>query len=439
MCDLSKMPLMYKFNSAIAEIKYDKLSFKSFLIFLFRQFYKYFLFILVVLFYRFFYYDFVSITSENPMWEFIRNSYINKLKPKYICSIIFLYFPFYMEANEEIKHDYFDIIILEISLFIIFSLVLFIFYKKNFSILRLDIFLIILFFLGLISKIATYFIILSVNKNEENIYIDYFYPTKGFTNKKYKLIINNPLYFLASFSLGIFFGLVNYAIQKSAKNINDFRDKLYLTIPIWFVNKIKRRALLYAILFFIVFITYFIWCGFSYNALFISEEKLNEDAKANDFFENQAINIYYSIDVDIFIFLLYIALIPFILMGENFVTSFLEHDFWNIFSRPYFSFMLLAQTVGSNILYRMNTNVNNDVSTIFFFAIINIISSTIFGMLIYILLEVPLKKINKFIFRRKEKEEDINDQIEENEKENKLIEKDDKDDDEEAKVLFADL
>ena len=60
-------------------------------------------------------------------------------------------------------------------------------------------------------------------------------------------------------------------------------------------------------------------------------------------------------------------------------------------------------------------------------------------MLIYILLEVPLKKINKFIFRRKEKEEDINDQIEENEKENKLVEKDDKDDDEEAKVLFADL
>ena len=86
-----------------------------------------------------------------------------------------------------------------------------------------------------------------------------------------------------------------------------------------------------------------------------------------------------------------------ILMGENFVTSFLEHDFWNIFSRPYFSFMLLVQTVGSNILYRMNTNVDNDISTIFFFTIINIVSSIIFGMLIYILLEVPLKKVNKFI------------------------------------------
>ena len=36
------------------------------------------------------------------------------------------------------------------------------------------------------------------------------------------------------------------------------------------------------ILFFIVFITYFIWCGFSYNALFISEEKLNEDASKKE-------------------------------------------------------------------------------------------------------------------------------------------------------------
>ena len=439
--DLSKMPLMSKFNSAIAEIKFDKLSFKSFLTFFFRQFYKYFLFILIVLFYRYFYYDLVSLTTENPMWEFIRNSYINKLSGEYICSIIFLYFPFYMEANDKIQYDFFDIIILEISLFIIFSLVLFLFYKKNFSVLRLDIFLIILFFLGLISKIATYYIILApkIGQKDVNVYDDYFYPTKGFTNKKYKLILNNPLYFFASFSIGLFFGLVNYAIQKSAKNINDFRDKLYLTIPIWFLNKIKRRALLYAIIFFIVFITYFVWCGFSYKALFISDKKLEEDAKANGFFDNQIINIYYSIDIDIFIFFLYIALIPFILMGENIVISFLEHDFWNIFSRPYFSFMLLVQTVGNNIIYRMNTNVNNDILTIFFFAVINIISSIIFGMLIYILLEAPLKKINKFIFRRKEKEEDINDKIEENEKEIKLGEKEEKDDDEENKILIADL
>ena len=440
--DLSKMPLMSKFNSEIAELKYyNKLSFKSFLIFFSRQFYKFFLFILVVLFYKFFYYDFVSITTENPMWQFIKNSYINKLKPKYMFSIIFLYFPFYLKANDEIKYDLFDIIILEISLFIIFSIVLFLFYKYNF---RLDIVLIVLFFVGIVIKITVYLIIFApILTNEDNdIYQDYFYPAKGFTNKKYKLILNNPLYFIPSISLGLFFGLVNYAIQKSAKSIRDFSDKLYLTIPIWFVNKLKRRAGFYCIIFFLVFCAYFIWSGLSYNALFLSDEKLKEDAKANEFFNNESINIYYSLDVDIFVFLLYIAIIPFNLIGENFISSILEHDFWNIFSRPYFSFMLLVQTVGWNILYRMNTHVNNDIWTILFFAIINIISNVIFGMLLYIFLEVPLKKINKFIFRRKENEEDNEDnngkegENENNEGNEKI---DDKDDDGDENLLFSDL
>ena len=443
--DLSKMPSMSKFNSVIAEIKfYNKLSFSSFLLFFFRQFYKFFLFIIIVLFYKYFYYDFISVTTENPMWEFIKNTYINKLQPKYLCSIIFLYFPFYFEANEEIRYDFFDIIILEISSFILFSIVLFVFYKKNF---RLDIFLMVFFIIGLVIKIVVYYIILSpkIRDEETDVYKDYFYPTKGFTNKKYKLILNNPLYFIASISTGLFFGLVNYAIQKSAKNIKDFRDKLYLTIPIWFLKKLKKRALLFSIIFFLVFIIYFIWCGLSYNTLFLNEEKLKEDNKANAFFDNQMINIYYSIDVDIFVLIMFLAIIPFNLIGENIISSFLEHEYWNMFSRPYFSFMLLVQTVGTNILYRMNTHVNNDVTTIMFFAIINSISNVIFGTLIYILLEVPLKKINKFILRKKENKEDIED-INNKDGDNdaniddvKIIDgegdKDDGDDD----ILYADL
>ena len=441
--DLSKLPSMSQINSVIAELKLkNKLSFKSFLIFFFRQTYKFILFIIVVLFYRYFYYDFISITTENPMWEFIKNSYINKLEPKYICSIIFLYFPFYVQANNDIKYDFFDIIILEFSLFILFSIVLFIFYKKNF---RLDIFLLILFVIGLVIKITAYLVIFSpkINDEDTDVYEDYFYPSKGFTNTNYKLILNNPLYFISSISVGLFFGLVNYAIQKSAKNIKDFRDKLYLTIPIWLVKKLKKRAWLYSIIFFIVFIVYFIWSGLSYNALFLSEEKLKEDSKAIDFFENQGINIYYSVDVDIFVFILFLAIIPFLLIGENIISSFLEHDFWNLFSRPYFSFMLLVQTVGSNILYRMNTNVDNDISTIFFFTIINIVSSIIFGMLIYILLEVPLKKVNKFIFSRKEAEENIEgDNVmddNENNQDSKIIEQEDKDEGDEDILLAAEI
>ena len=439
--DLTKMPVMSKINSVIAEIKfYNKLSFTSFLIFFFRQFYKFFLFIIVVLFYRYFYYDFIAVTTENPMWQFIKHSYIDKLNTDYLCSIIFLYFPFYLEANNEIKYDFFDIIILEISLFILFSFVLFIFYKKNF---RLDIFLIVLFVIGLAIKVVVYLVIISPKmKDQGTVYDDYFYPSKGFTNKKYKLILNNPLYFFASISIGLFFGLVNYAIQKSAKNIKDWKDKLYLTIPIWFVNKLKKRPGIYSIIFLLVFIFYFIWCGLSYKALFISDESLKEDYTAKKFFDSQSINIYFSLDVDIFVFILFLAMTPINLIGENAISSFLEHEYWNMFSRPYFSFMLLVQTVGSNILYRMNTQVNNNITTILFFTIINIISSIIFGMLLYILLEVPLKKVNKFILSKKESEEDIENYNNKDENEKIIddkIEEDKEDDKDDDKLLISDL
>ena len=433
--DLSKMPSMAKINSVIAEIKfYNKLSCKSFWIFFFRQFYKYFLYVIAVLFYILFYYNFISLTTDNPMWEFIKNAYVKKFQPKYIASLIFLFFPFDNEANEKIRYNFFDIIILEIYLFILFSLVLFITYKIN---SRLDIFSIILFFFGIGAKISIYFIIIYVIGKSKQATEEIFYPSKGFTNKNYNLVLNNPLYYFASISIGLFFGLVNYVIQKSAKSINDYQDKLYLSIPILFVNSLKKRPLIYSIIFFVIFITYFIWSGLSYNAMFLSEEELNNDSKANAFFGNKLINIYYSVDVDIFVFLLFLTVTSFSLIGENIISSFLEHEYWNIFSRPYFSFMLLVQTVGTNILYRMNSQINNSISSILFFTITNIISSIIFGMLLYILLEVPFKKINKFIFRRKEPEEILeNDDIKDSfDKDDKIKIENDKDDNDDEGLL----
>ena len=319
--DLSKMPSMSKINSVIAEIKfYNKLSCKSFWIFFFRQFYKYFLYVIVVLFYILFYYNFISLTTDNPMWEFIKNSYIKKFKPEYILSLIFLIFPFYDEANEAIRYNFFVIIILEIYLFIIFSLVLFVTYKIN---SRLDIFLIILFFFGIGAKIAVYYIIKSVIEENKKATGEIFYPSKGFTNKGYKLVLNNPLYYFSSISIGLFFGLVNYAIQKSAKSINDFRDKLYLSIPISFVNSLKKRPLIYSIIFLLIFLGFFAWSGFSYNTMFLSDEALINDSKANAFFSNQFINVYYSVDVDIFVFFFFLTVTSFSLIGENIFSSFL--------------------------------------------------------------------------------------------------------------------
>jgi len=407
--DLTKMPSISQFNSLITETElYSKISFKSVMVFLFRQFYKYLLFVAIVLIFRYSYYDFVSKIVDNPMWEFIKNSYVNKLTPVHILSFIFLIFPFSFKVNYDVVYDPYDIIILEISLFIIFSFILFLIYKTN---LRFDIIVLIMFPIGIGIKIGIYYYILD---NTKSVFQEYFYPSKGFTNKDYRFLLNNIFYYIPCISIGLFFGLVNYTIQKSAKSIEQFKDKLYLIIPIQFTNLLKKMPVLYSFIFSIIFIIYFIWCGLSYNLLFLSEDKLNEDLLAIGFYTNNLINIYYSVDVDILIVLIFLAIIPFSLIGENVFISFLEHEYWNILSKPYYSYMLIIQITGTNILYRMNTNVELNLFSILFLAIINFIFGIILGAILYTFFEVPLKKLNKFIFSKKEdnKIEEDNDEVE---------------------------
>jgi len=396
--DLSQFPTLSKVNAYITDKTrlYSKLSFTSFFLFIFRQFYKYLLFVAIILILRYFYYDFVSYMGEYPMWEFIKNFYVNQLTKNHMLSIVFLYLPFYPQINKGIHYEPYDIIILEISLFIICSLILFAIYKTNF---RLDILLIIMFCVGIGIKIGAYFIILS---RDDSVFTEYFYPSKGFTNNDWKFILNNPFYYIPSLSIGLFFGLLNYAIQKSADKIENFKNKIYLTIPIKFINQIKKRAYLFCFLFSIIFIVLFIWCGMSFNSMFLSEENLNEDSLAKTFFENTFINIYYSVDLDILIFILFLALIPFNLIGENVFISFLKHEYWNILSRPYYSFMLIVQVTGTNIIYSMNTNVELNIYCVLFFGIINFIFAIVLGSFLYTFFEVPLKKLNKFILSRKD-------------------------------------
>lgn len=401
--DLTKMPTISQINSLIMDTKcYNKISLKSLFVFIFRQFYKYFLFISIFLIFRFSYYDIVSKISENPMWEFIKLSFINKIKYKQILAIIFLYLPFYHEGNKNIVSDPYNIIILEISLFIIFSLILFIVYKTN---IRFDILLIVMAFLGIFIKLLFYYVIL---RSKDSIFDELFYPSKGFTNSDWKFFYSNIFYYIPCISIGLFFGLVNYAIQKSAKSINQFRDKIYLSIPINFLNLLRKKPKIYSFLFSFIFIILFIWCGVSYNILFLSKEGLYEDSLAKKFYENELINIYYSFDVDIAVFSIFLTVIPYNLIGENYFISFLRHEYWNILSKPYYSYMLILQLSGNNILYRMNTNVELNIYCLLFFSIINFIFGIIIGALIYTFFEVPLKKLNKFILSKKE--ENINEE-----------------------------
>jgi hypothetical protein len=96
----------------------------------------------------------------------------------------------------------------EIFFFLIGTIIISIGYKCK---LRIDIFIIITILCFFIAKIIIYIIF---SKKNENSYL-----TIDYYSLNYGIVTLNPLYNISYFLIGMYFGLINYAIQKGITNI----------------------------------------------------------------------------------------------------------------------------------------------------------------------------------------------------------------------------
>ena len=184
-----------------------------FLKFVFLQSYKYLFLFFSIIFIRYplYYVVFLISYTKRPLWEifqyFISNehNFIRKFL-SFLCS--------FEENDNSIKQNlifYFYIPINEIFFFIFGTILISLGYKFK---LRIDIIIVIFILLLYLLKIILY----SINRNKE---------TKVYTTIDYYLIdygleINRPLFNLDFFLIGMFFGLINYSIQKG---ITDLEEK----------------------------------------------------------------------------------------------------------------------------------------------------------------------------------------------------------------------
>ena len=170
------------------------------------QSYKYILLLYVVLFMRYaFYYIHALICSEKrPMLE-ILNYNLNANNSNYFVyffELLLAYRGDYKFENKMNIIQYFYVPLNEIFCFI-FGIIFFsIGYKCKW---RNDIIIIIIILLIFIAKILL--VLLYMDKNKK-------YPTLFFYLYDYAAIMLNPIFNLPSFLIGIFFGLINYTIQK---------------------------------------------------------------------------------------------------------------------------------------------------------------------------------------------------------------------------------
>ena len=191
-----------------------------FLKFIFLQIYKYIFLFIGIFYYRdlIYYTIFILKQEKRPGWETFKY-FMDKEENLFAKFFSLLFIP--DDKPKEMRQyliEFFYIPINEVFFFLVGTILISFGYKYK---LRIDLIILILIFIIYVSKIAFYFIYWYPKENYLST-IDYYLYDHGIT-------MLNPLYNLSCFLIGMYFGLINYSIQKGINNIyfkNNNYDKI---------------------------------------------------------------------------------------------------------------------------------------------------------------------------------------------------------------------
>jgi hypothetical protein len=463
--------------------------------FVLYQSHKYFLFILILLIERFSLYHFINLVrrdGETPLWKYYQ-IYIaeNPSSPfQFFLSLIMIR-NFFINIEEEQRKNnnllhYFWLPFNEILFFIFGVILITIGYKKK---LRIDNFILILIPLLLILKTAYSYLIPLYFKIKEKNDDSYKFPLKEYLPILYYVFYNygrfmiNPIFNLPYFLIGMFFGLMNYAIQKGINDLSEsytgshfssLHDKSnadnktdnielsqedsdadnlernskeqknakenkkefeyseevtempFLINPILFIQWHRRHKHLIILPF--IFLAIFIFF-LLINLFYTYDDELNNIV-------NIFINIIYRIDIEfVVLFVQWGAFIIF-LIGDNFAGNFLGHISWTMLTKPYFSFILIINTVILFIFYQSETMVEINYTNIFLYSCIGGVLTFIFTILFYICFELPYKRLIHLIYSYKDNNgKDLDDNDSNNDYDSKNNECNEDDEDEKNNLI----
>lgn len=370
------------FSNTIRE-EYKDLKLIHLLRFLFYQGYKYILFILFVFYFKFAFYDIVNLfVTPSPMWVYLKKNIVDNMTNWDLLGTLLLFNPYTSSDSETI--NIFWIAESEITFFLFTTVIVFICYKKNF---RMDWIFLILYFALISYKIYFFF-----NLNESSL----FYPALGNYTDRHPVFYQSPIYNYTFFITGIFFGMVNYVIQKS---INEAciksSGKRYLKFPMYFVKFYKENRSLKVIAITVLGLAIILFMTMSYPILYSLIGLGEEDPYLTKFNSLQSLNLFYLLDTELFIFIIMTVFTSLFILGDNFFVDFFSHDYWSYISRSYYSFILLCDITILYIFYESESRIKLEIFNILFFSLFTVSCIVCISIFIHIIIEVPYKKLSK--------------------------------------------
>ena len=426
---------------------------KSSLKFISYQIHKYFLLIMVLFAERYSIYHLYNIfKSESPMFSYFNKYILQKPNISRFLLSFTLIGSFIHYEDEQCRNGqhlllYFWLPFNEIIFFLLGILLISFGFKYKW---RIDIIILILTPIIYIAKIVYSYLI-------ENIYQDDKYPLKKWYSSLYYVFFNygrdmiNPLFNLPYYLIGMFFGLVNYTIQKGINNIyKDNQEKSspneeieglltkkdeesvddssegnltndnsadiilkkgqiyceeiekmhFLLIPLKFVLWNRKKALLKRHLVkIIIAIISLILISLLVSIYLIKLLFYGDDDDYNGAFKDPFFNAIYRIDIELVVFFIHWFLLVIMINSANFMLDIFNHIIWIILSRPYFSFILIVNSLLLFIFYHEETLIEINSVSILMYSLIGGGLTFFFMSIFYIFFELPLKRMIRVFYK----------------------------------------
>ena len=450
---------------------------KSGLKFISYQFHKYFLFIMLLLFERFSAYDLFVFYNrkESPAFKYLNEFILNEPPfSRFILSFL-LWGNITYNPDEQFRRGnnllhYLWLPFTEILFFLIGIIFITLGFKTKW---RIDIVILILVPAIYLAKLIYFYLETSIYEEHKELPLNKSYSTLYYVFFNYGRDMINPLFNIPYYLIGIYFGFINYTIQRGITRLNktdnvklflskeekdeeeeednennssidnkltnDIKEELkeksndntpkedyceeikempFLITPIKFVqwHRKKTKRLIYIICFiFILIFFFFCYAILLFSITFSKDEEIMEK-KMRQAFTNDFIDFLYRIDIELVIFFVLWSSFIIMIHMNDLAFEFFNNIFWIVLSRPYFSFTLTINTFLMFLFYHEETlNEVNSISVLMF-SLIGGGGTFLFMSFFYILYELPLKRLIRVCYgicddSNEKDEEDKNDKI----------------------------
>ena len=347
--------------------------------FVFRQIHKFFCMFIGFDIFEYAFPILLVLIGKSPLMNYIYQTFFLKLAhPK----IDFLFVGHFMELfdDEDNIMRLFFIPISEFNFFIICSIIIFICYKKN---LRLDIIIIILSFISVALKIV-YILIYLEPRNPGMLY----------TNTRYQKFFFNPLFNFDFYLIGMFFGIINYAVQNGiTKKESLIKKRSFVKIPLYFLKKRdyhKGLNYLNFIFLLILMLTSLVIVPILFS---INLESIIKKNKPDISFL-----IFSLIDIELFIISFYFLLLSSYISGRNIFSDIFNSHISSYGQKLSYWMSLTTPSVAYLIVYQNEANFNLSFFMVIFYGSIILFIAGIFSVILFITVEMPYKKLIKLFF-----------------------------------------